>query len=466
MRPGQGKKIKKDPKQSSQWKRLLVEARLSRQLHYMKLHRQQNGQLDDHIKVLAKSDNNRTDQLTSQSNDRPTDPPINQPTNQIIERPENIQTEEQPTSASAQSAGTLHNPINSRLNNTTIDEMISEIQHQIIAQVNNQPFYVEQELRRRRREQDEIFCRICFLPTSEMYQPCRCDGTMKYIHRRCLSDWIKTNRSRSCNICYARYTGLTIHYHYPSASAWLTSDLFAVKQMICFLILIVISFALYSRRALEFYASKLGAYRRQAILVRMGNYFEKLKTDRPVKNGNQFGEETVESGPETCTVLRQTNSTIMTAVNGLFNFTGEAACRVCHRLCDVVNDTVVDAVSDIGNKLARQVVSNQNDLEDHAASFVGNHTVLSQPASKPFDVYYHHHLAGDQLADQFTYSTNVFFWYLLVYLVNDLIQIVLYAVVCMLFIRYFVRQWLIWRHRNRSAEVVFAEEDDRPNRRC
>lgn len=446
MRPGQGRKNKKDPKHNGQWKRLLIEARLSRQLHYMKLARQKSNQLNDR---------HRTDQPTNQ----PSDPQTDQPTNQVTtsaEKSGNDQINQQP----APSPNTFLSSINSRLNNATFDEVISEIQHKIMAHVNSQPLHVEQELRKRRTQQqqsrqDEIICRICFLPTSELYQPCKCDGTMKFIHRQCLSDWIRTNRSRNCNICYAKYTGLTVIYHYPSAARWLISDLFAVRQMICFLLMISISFVLYSKRALEFYSIKIGSYREQTNLAKMSNYYF----------ANAFSGQEARSGKFSLFKSKarlhhghpRTNMTASElAMNDLSNLTGAAVSRVCK----VLNDTVT-AVS--GNELA-----GQNNHASHRRVLISLFSLEGnqprEPAcesygesySQTYKVYGHHH-RDDQLDERFTYSTNVLFWYLLAYLVNDLIQIALYALVWLLFVRYFIRLWLIWRHRNRKADVVFEE---------
>lgn len=517
MKPDQAKKIKRDPKQTSQWKLLLIEARLSRQLHYMKLNRRQPkqcGQLEDRGKGLTKS--NRTSQPTNQVNQITADKrPDSQTTanlntsdqtatdqNAIDHNAVDQTTADRPlTNVSAQSngTGTFRRSINSRLNNATIDEMINEIQQQIIAHVNSQPFYAEQQLNRRRAEQqeNEIICRICFLPTSERYQPCRCDGTMRYIHRRCLSDWIQTNRSRTCNICYAKYTGLSIIYHYPPASRWLTNDLFAAKQMICFLFLIATSFALYSRRALEFYASRIRSYREQANLERLGNYFATLKTlsDRNLQakfdENSSFDKERFRSGLRVSRLFGQINGTSRTGHlatanmstskfyrHGLSNLTGEAVCRVCEAV-NHLNGTVANALSGVGKEIARQITCNQlpsNLSQNHrhpsghtACNLQSTHRLASsafcqgnpssQPASEAFDVYGYHLANDDQLDEQFAPWLNAFSWHLLVYLVFDLIQIAIYAVVCLLFVRYFVRQWLIWRHKNRSAEVVFDQRN-------
>lgn len=55
---------------------------------------------------------------------------------------------------------------------------------------------------------EEKLCRICFEHESEsnpIICPCRCNGTMKYIHEECLKSWIMSQNSDlyefSCDVC-------------------------------------------------------------------------------------------------------------------------------------------------------------------------------------------------------------------------------------------------------------------------
>ncbi|OMJ85802.1 hypothetical protein SteCoe_12795 [Stentor coeruleus] len=55
---------------------------------------------------------------------------------------------------------------------------------------------------------DDRICRICFDPQLEnnpIISPCRCNGTMKYIHEECLKAWILSQNREikgiSCDIC-------------------------------------------------------------------------------------------------------------------------------------------------------------------------------------------------------------------------------------------------------------------------
>eukprot|EP00210_Caulerpa_lentillifera_P008797 g8393.t1 len=66
-------------------------------------------------------------------------------------------------------------------------------------------------------DDDECLCRFCWQAEDddrggELLAPCRCSGSVKYIHRRCLGAWQRTQRSQGalrksyrCDICKERY---------------------------------------------------------------------------------------------------------------------------------------------------------------------------------------------------------------------------------------------------------------------
>lgn len=66
-------------------------------------------------------------------------------------------------------------------------------------------------------DDEEFLCRFCWQPADEdrggeLLAPCRCSGSVKYIHRRCLGAWQRTQRSQGalrksyrCDICKERY---------------------------------------------------------------------------------------------------------------------------------------------------------------------------------------------------------------------------------------------------------------------
>lgn len=59
-------------------------------------------------------------------------------------------------------------------------------------------------------------CRICHLPGSDdgddvLFSPCRCSGSLKYVHDTCLLKWIeistrKTKKPPKCELCHYLYT--------------------------------------------------------------------------------------------------------------------------------------------------------------------------------------------------------------------------------------------------------------------
>jgi hypothetical protein len=49
-------------------------------------------------------------------------------------------------------------------------------------------------------------CRICFESQEPLYSPCRCDGSIKYIHEECLLKWVLVTNRSACELCKERYT--------------------------------------------------------------------------------------------------------------------------------------------------------------------------------------------------------------------------------------------------------------------
>lgn len=60
------------------------------------------------------------------------------------------------------------------------------------------------------------FCRICHEsnePTNDMdldscgrlIAPCLCDGSLKYVHEKCIQQWIEISQSRKCELCHFEY---------------------------------------------------------------------------------------------------------------------------------------------------------------------------------------------------------------------------------------------------------------------
>jgi len=57
-------------------------------------------------------------------------------------------------------------------------------------------------------------CRICFETHTPLYYPCKCNGSIKYIHEECLFQWLESredNRDIQCELCKESY--LFIYNH-------------------------------------------------------------------------------------------------------------------------------------------------------------------------------------------------------------------------------------------------------------
>ena len=55
-------------------------------------------------------------------------------------------------------------------------------------------------------------CRICFESEGLLYTPCRCDGSIKYIHEECLLKWVLVTDRSACELCKETYT---FDYNWP-----------------------------------------------------------------------------------------------------------------------------------------------------------------------------------------------------------------------------------------------------------
>jgi len=61
------------------------------------------------------------------------------------------------------------------------------------------------------QESDEVICRICLDNDhiEDLFSPCKCKGTSKFVHKKCLITWINENldnqHSKICNQCQYEY---------------------------------------------------------------------------------------------------------------------------------------------------------------------------------------------------------------------------------------------------------------------
>lgn len=44
-------------------------------------------------------------------------------------------------------------------------------------------------------------CRICREESGHLFKPCLCTGSIEYVHRQCLLDWVQYSNSPTCSIC-------------------------------------------------------------------------------------------------------------------------------------------------------------------------------------------------------------------------------------------------------------------------
>ncbi|KAH9849834.1 hypothetical protein C2E23DRAFT_837455 [Lenzites betulinus] len=52
-------------------------------------------------------------------------------------------------------------------------------------------------------------CRICSAPAEPdqpLYHPCKCSGTIRYIHQDCLTEWLAHSKKKTCDVCKYPYS--------------------------------------------------------------------------------------------------------------------------------------------------------------------------------------------------------------------------------------------------------------------
>jgi E3 ubiquitin-protein ligase DOA10 len=52
------------------------------------------------------------------------------------------------------------------------------------------------------------YCRFCHegdSPGKPLYYPCKCSGSIKFIHQECLQAWLRYSRRNKCDICGEKY---------------------------------------------------------------------------------------------------------------------------------------------------------------------------------------------------------------------------------------------------------------------
>ncbi|KAJ2159408.1 hypothetical protein GGF46_003044 [Coemansia sp. RSA 552] len=57
-------------------------------------------------------------------------------------------------------------------------------------------------------ETEVPICRVCrgeATEEEELYYPCRCTGSIKYVHKECLGEWVLRSKKRECELCGYKY---------------------------------------------------------------------------------------------------------------------------------------------------------------------------------------------------------------------------------------------------------------------
>ena len=57
-----------------------------------------------------------------------------------------------------------------------------------------------------------LSCRICLEQSrlTELVSPCRCKGSLKYIHKTCFVNWIDKSKSLICELCRSYYRNIIV----------------------------------------------------------------------------------------------------------------------------------------------------------------------------------------------------------------------------------------------------------------
>lgn len=76
-------------------------------------------------------------------------------------------------------------------------------------------------------------CRVCHgesEPGRELYFPCKCDGSIKYVHQDCLQEWLKHARNKTkCELCGEEFKFKKI---YKEGMSWHVSAFELAKELL------------------------------------------------------------------------------------------------------------------------------------------------------------------------------------------------------------------------------------------
>ena len=53
-------------------------------------------------------------------------------------------------------------------------------------------------------EDDDLECRICRggVEVGTLLHPCKCSGSIRYVHEECIKLWLQRTRTKTCELCH------------------------------------------------------------------------------------------------------------------------------------------------------------------------------------------------------------------------------------------------------------------------
>ena len=97
----------------------------------------------------------------------------------------------------------MNTGVNNVINNINYSENNNELPPK---QTIRKKTKINNYIAKKKSENNEKRCRICFEDKGKLNNYCDCDGSIKYMHEKCLLKWIKYSKSHRCEICKKAFT--------------------------------------------------------------------------------------------------------------------------------------------------------------------------------------------------------------------------------------------------------------------
>lgn len=91
-------------------------------------------------------------------------------------------------------------------------------------------------------------CKICYEienNDNKLINPCKCKGTIKWIHDKCLKEWININKEKGCSICKYEYKTIKTCNYPKLISLSENKNIKIVSIFIMFTLIIIIGWINY-----------------------------------------------------------------------------------------------------------------------------------------------------------------------------------------------------------------------------